>query len=117
MKFVLQDVVDAVAKATKLARPDARVVVKKLVSSIQEALQEGQRIEIRDFGVFQVKMVSGKKGRDLKRNLSISLPAYPKVSFKAGKNLRGTFRSLPPEKSLAVDKSGQLEMPLLAVNE
>jgi nucleoid DNA-binding protein len=110
MKFVLQDVVAEVAKATKLARPDAKVVVRKLVSSIKEALMEGQRIEIRDFGVFQTKMVSGKKGRDMARNLSISLPAYPKVSFKAGKNLRGIFRSLPPEKPLAVDKSGQLEM-------
>ncbi|HVZ79239.1 MAG TPA: HU family DNA-binding protein [bacterium] len=116
MKFVLQDVVDAVAKATKLARPDAKVVVRKLVSSIQEALAEGQRIEIRDFGVFQTKMVSGKKGRDLARNLPISLPAYPKVSFKAGKNLKGIFRTLPPEKGPVVSKDGQLEMPL-AVNE
>ena len=113
MKLVLQDVVDEVAKATKLARPDARVVVRKLVSSLKEALLEGQRIEIRDFGVFQVKMVSGKKGRDLKRNLTISLPAYPKVSFRAGKNLRGVFRSLPTEKEPAASKDGQLEMALL----
>src|SRR5581483_921409 len=105
MKVVLQDIVRQVAKATKLAQPDAKVVVKKLLSTLEAALLDGQRIEIRDFGVFQTKIVSGKKGRDMARNLSISLPSYKKVSFKAGKNLRHIFRSLPEEKQPVVAKN------------
>ena len=80
MKVVLQDIVREVAKTTKLALPDARVVVKRLLSTLEEGLISGQRIEIRDFGVFQTKIVSGKKGRDLSRNLPISLSSYNKVS-------------------------------------
>ncbi len=118
MKVVLQDIVREVAKTTKLALPDARVVVKRLLSTLEEGLISGQRIEIRDFGVFQTKIVSGKKGRDLSRNLPISLSSYNKVSFKPGKNLKRHFWRLPGERAAAVSKGGQLEMPWLdAVNQ
>jgi nucleoid DNA-binding protein len=113
MKFVLQDVVGRVSSATKLARPDAKVVVRRILSTLQEAILRGERIEIRDFGVFRVKVVTGRKGRDLSRNLSLSLPAYKKVSFRAGKNLRGVYRELPGEKEPVVAKNGQVEMALL----
>jgi nucleoid DNA-binding protein len=113
MKVVLQDIVRDVAKATKLAIPDARVVVRRLLSTLEEGLLSGQRIEIRDFGVFKTKIVRGKKGRDMARNLSISLPAYTKVSFKAGKNLKNIFRNLPEAPPPAVGEDGQLEMPIL----
>ncbi len=112
MKVVLQDIVRQVSKTTKLALPDAQVIVKKLISTLEEGLLTGQRIEIRDFGVFQTKIVSGKKGRDLARNLSISLPSYKKVSFKAGKNIKKLFRDLPEDKPPVVAKNGQLEMSL-----
>jgi nucleoid DNA-binding protein len=108
MKVVLQDLVRDVAKATKLALPDAQVVVKRLLSTMEEGLISGQRIEIRDFGVFQAKTVSGKKGRDILNNRSISLPDYKKVSFKAGKNIRKLFRGTPGVDVPAVDQDGQL---------
>ena len=114
MKVVLQDIVVEVAKATKLTRPDAKVVVQKLISTLEEGLLSGQRIEIRDFGVFQTKVISGKKGRDMGRNLVMVLPDYKKISFKAGKNLRNTFRHLPEERVPIVAQNGQVEMPLLA---
>lgn len=116
MKVVLQDIVREVAKTTRLALPDAQVVVKRILSTMEEGLINGQRIEIRNLGVFQIKVISGRKGRDLARNLSISLPTYRKVSFKAGKNLRRLFWDLPEESVPVAAKDGQLEMFLEAVN-
>lgn len=110
MKIVLQDLVRDVAKATQLTLPDAQVVVKKILSSMEEALVKGDRIEIRDFGVFQTKLVSGKKGRDIKNNRSIALPDYRKISFKAGKNIRQLFRELPSAQPPVVGNDGQLEL-------
>jgi DNA-binding protein HU-beta len=110
MKVVLQDIVRKVAKATKLALPDGRVVVRRILSTMEEGLLSGQRIEIRDFGVFQTKIVSGKKGRDMTRNLSMTLSSYKKVSFKPGKNLKKFFWTLPEEKKQVAPKDGQLEM-------
>jgi nucleoid DNA-binding protein len=109
MKVVLQDLIRDVAKATNLALPDAQVVVKRLLSTMESGLISGQRIEIRDFGVFQAKVVSGKKGRDILNKKSISLPDYKKVSFKAGKNIRKLFRELPGGMPPKVGLDGQLE--------
>jgi nucleoid DNA-binding protein len=111
MKVVLQDIVRNVSKAAKLTLPDAQVVVRKIISTLEGGLLNGQKIEIRDFGVFQVKTVSGKKGRDMNRGLSMDLPPYQKVSFKAGKNIKKLFWDLPPENGEAVSEAGgQLEM-------
>jgi nucleoid DNA-binding protein len=110
MKVVLQDLVRDVAKATQLTLPDAQVVVKKILSSMEEALVAGDRIEIRDFGVFQTKVVSGKKGRDIKNRRTIALPDYRKVSFKAGKNIRALFREMPGAPTPTFNVDGQLEL-------
>jgi nucleoid DNA-binding protein len=110
MKVVLQDIVGSVQKTTKLARPDAQVVVRRILKVLEEGLLGGQRVELRNFGVFQIKTVTGRKGRDLNRNLAIALPPYKKVSFRAGKNLRKLFRDLPDEPKVL--KNGQLEMPM-----
>ena len=117
MKLVLQDIVGEVSKATKLALPDAQVVVRNLLATLEDGLLKGQRIEIRDFGVFHTKVVSGKKGRDLARNLTMILPAYRKVSFKAGKNLKKLFWNLPEDKQTETPSAGQIEMFPKAVNQ
>ena len=105
----MQDLVRNVAHATNLALPDAQVVVRRLLSTLEEGLISGQRIEIRDFGVFQAKVVSGKKGRDILNKRSIALPDYKKVSFKAGKNIRKLFRELPGAITPKTGRDGQLE--------
>jgi integration host factor subunit beta len=115
MVVALQDIVREVSKATKLALPDSKIVVRKILASLNEGLLSGQRIEIRDFGVFRVKTVTGKKARDLARNLTIFLPSYQKVSFRPGKNLRKFFWSLPeaedkPKKETPARVKGQLDM-------
>jgi len=109
MKVVLRDLIRDVARATNLALPDAQVVVRRLLSTLEEGLISGQRIEIRDFGVFQAKIVSGKKGRDILNKRSIALPDYKKVSFKAGKNIRKLFRELPGGMLPKTGRDGQLE--------
>ena len=113
MKVVLQDVVREVSKATKLALPDARVIVHTLISTLEQGLLNGQRIEIRGFGVFQTKTVQGKKGRDMARNLSISIPAYQKVSFKPGKHWKKRSQEPRENPLLMAAPNGQLEMPIL----
>jgi integration host factor subunit beta len=95
MVVVLQDIVREISKATKLALPDSKTVVRRILETLKKGMESGKRIEIRDFGVFRVKTVSGKKGRDLARNLTIFLPSYRKVSFRAGKNLRRIFWDQP----------------------
>lgn len=112
MKVVLQDIVREIAKTTKLALPDARVVTRKIVSTLIQGIMEGQRIEIRGLGSFRTIVVKGKKGRDIMRNFPMTIPDYRKVSFKAGKGWKRDL-STPAEQPHAMAQNGQLEMSIL----
>ncbi len=88
MKLVLQDIVRAVAKASGLKVPDAKVVTQRIIDTLEEGLLRGETIEIRDFGVFKTKLVQGRVGRDLNRGISIALPPTRRIKFKPGKKLK-----------------------------
>jgi integration host factor subunit beta len=67
-------------------------VVDALFDSIRELLMTAKpdlRIEIRDFGVFEIKITKPKpKARNLKTGEFVFVPARKKIHFKAGKLLK-----------------------------
>ncbi len=74
--------------------------VEKIISSVFDALSEFMkeadpqiRIEIRDFGVFEVKITKAKpKARNPKTGEIIYVPARKKTHFRAGKLLKDAFK-------------------------
>ena len=88
MKLVLQDIVRAVAKASGLKVPDAKVVTQRILDTLEEGLLQGETIEIRDFGVFKTRLVKGRVGRDLNRGTSMVLQPTRRIKFKPGKRLK-----------------------------
>jgi integration host factor subunit beta len=69
-----------------------KAVVDALFDSIRELLMTANpnlRIEIRDFGVFEIKTTKPKpKARNLKTGEFVFVPARKKIHFKAGKLLK-----------------------------
>lgn len=69
-----------------------KAVVDALFDSIRELLMTADpdlRIEIRDFGVFEIKTTKPKpKARNLKTGEFVYVPARKKIHFKAGKLLK-----------------------------
>jgi integration host factor subunit beta len=69
-----------------------KAVVDALFDSIRELLMTAKpdlRIEIRDFGVFEIKTTKPKpKARNLKTGEFVFVPARKKIHFKAGKLLK-----------------------------
>ena len=69
-----------------------KTVVDALFDSIRELLMTAKpdlRIEIRDFGVFEIKTTKPKpKARNLKTGEFVYVPARKKIHFKAGKLLK-----------------------------
>ncbi len=53
-----------------------------------EALESGERIEIRDFGSFDVRQRSARLARNPKTGESVHLPVKKKIHFKPGKEMR-----------------------------
>lgn len=83
----IQEAVRDVARAAQLTLPEARVVVRTLLSGMEKALTGEGRLEIRDFGTFRVRTVRGRVGRLLSRNESLPLPPHRRVFFRPGRRL------------------------------
>ena len=71
--------------------------VQAVIESIRELMEEADpevRIELRDFGVFEVKKTKAKpKARNPKTNETVFIPARRKTHFKPSKRLRSRSRS------------------------
>ena len=68
---------------------DVRNVIQAFLDEMTEALVRGDRLEFRDFGVFEVVMRKAKVGRNPKNaSVPIVIPARPAVKFTPGKNMR-----------------------------
>ncbi|HPP66715.1 MAG TPA: HU family DNA-binding protein [bacterium] len=83
--MIKKDIVEEIAKETGLSKPLVRMIIEKFISHIRQSLLNKQRIELRNFGVFKVKQVKAKKGRNLKTGEVIAVPQRWKVIFKPSK--------------------------------
>ena len=67
---------------------DVELAVKSVLEHMTEALETGDRIEIRGFGSFSLHHRAPRMGRNPKTGESVSLAAKRVPHFKPGKELR-----------------------------
>ncbi len=67
---------------------DALFVVDSILDCMKEAIREGDRLEIRDFGVFEVKERKSRVGRNPRNKVAYLIPAHKVVTFRPGKELK-----------------------------
>lgn len=82
------ELVDEVGREASLTRKHSEVIVDAVFSSIVEALQRGDKIELRGFGSFRIRHRNSRKGRNPKTGDSVSVPEKRVPFFKVGKRLR-----------------------------
>lgn len=82
------DIVSAIMKAHPCSKAVALQVVDLLTDRMKKALLEGQRIEIRGFGVFEPRPRKHGMGRNIKTGESVKIPNGKSIRFKPGKDLR-----------------------------
>ena len=82
------ELVDEVAKISDLTRKHSEVIVEAVFSSIIDALQKGDKIELRGFGSFRIRRRDSRTGRNPKSGAGVLVPAKKVPHFKAGKELR-----------------------------
>ncbi len=86
--MIKSDLVEKVMEATGLPKPAATRAVNALFEGMKEALLRGDRIELRGFGVFQVKDRKRGVGRNPKTGDEVEIPPGKTIRFKPGKALR-----------------------------
>lgn len=89
MTTTKKDLALAVAEATELKKSAAAQMVDELFKAMRQSLIDGNRIEIRGFGVFEVKKTKPKPAaRNPRTGQIIYVPARRKTHFKPGKLLK-----------------------------
>ena len=99
--------IEAVAEKTPhISKKDTEIVVNTIFDSMADALKEGQRIEIRGFGSFQVKVREAREGRNPKTGEPVHISAKRTPFFKVGKELKEMVdQSGPLAESAAQDEA------------
>ena len=87
-----QELVDSVAKATGLTKKDATASVDAVFASIEEALKNGEKVQLIGFGNFEVRDRAARKGRNPQTGAEIEIPASKVPAFKPGKALKDAVK-------------------------
>ena len=84
-----KELIDRIAESTGMKHVQVKKVVQGFLDAVIEELSRGNRLEFRDFGVFEV--------RQRKTMEKVHVPAKRTVRFKAGRLMK--LKLQPPEQS------------------
>jgi DNA-binding protein HU-beta len=82
------DIVNAVVNKTGVTRTKAEQAVETVFGAMKNALGKGERIELRRFGVFNVRPRKTGIGRNPRTGQEVNIPPGKAVRFKPGKELQ-----------------------------
>ena len=89
-----KDMAKAIADKMGLAQIQTLEIVQQVFDGITETLLLEGRIELRNFGVFEVKKRKPRKARNPRTGESVKVPAKLVVTFKPGREMEERVRQL-----------------------
>ena len=82
-----RELVRQIATELNIDQVTARKIVQRTLDSVLEAVAKSGRVELRNFGVFEIKRRAARKARNPKTNEEVFVPAKNVLSFQPGKNV------------------------------
>jgi DNA-binding protein HU-beta len=82
------DIVNEVVNRTGITKTKAEMAVETVFESMKRALSQGERIELRGFGIFNVRPRKTGIGRNPRTGDEVEIPPGKAVRFKPGKELQ-----------------------------
>lgn len=89
-----KEIVKTISDETGLNQQQIKQVVQKTFDSIVQTLVEEGRIELRNFGVFQVRPRAARKARNPRTGRQVEVPEKFVVSFKPGKVMEERVKAI-----------------------
>ncbi|MEO7794744.1 MAG: HU family DNA-binding protein [Thermoanaerobaculia bacterium] len=86
--MIKADIVMKVSDVSNVPRMKAVQAVDTIIDAMKDALCDGRRIELRGFGVFQVRDRKKGVGRNPKTGVEVAITPGRTVRFKPGKDLK-----------------------------
>jgi nucleoid DNA-binding protein len=97
-----KDMAKEIAEETGITQIQAKEIIQQVFDGITETLVQEGRIELRNFGVFQVKKRNARKARNPRTGEKVKVPGRMVVTFKAGRVMEervGQVKNLPKGKA------------------
>ncbi len=89
-----KEIVKTISEEIGLTQLKTKEIVQKTFDAIVETLVEDRRIELRNFGVFEVKKRAARKARNPRTGEKVFVPEKFVVTFKPGKEMEERVREL-----------------------
>ncbi len=106
MTLTKRDLVIRISDETGLIQQQVLDVVQKTLDYIAEALAKGDKVELRNFGVFEVKTRKARIGRNPNApETDVPIPTRSVVKFKPGKEMKAEVLKSDPAALLAAEKA------------
>ena len=101
MTLTKRDLVIRISNETGLVQQQVLEVVQKTLDCIAESLARRDKVELRNFGVFEVKIRKARVGRNPNSpEKDVPIPERAVVKFKPGKEMRADVFKLSPKASV-----------------
>lgn len=102
MTLTKRDLVTRISNESGLVQQQVLDVVQKTLDYIAEALSKGDKVELRNFGVFEVKIRKARVGRNPNSpETDVPIPERCVVKFKPGKEMRAEVVKIAPKAGAA----------------
>ena len=82
------ELIAKISEESKLTKKAAETALDAFVTSVEEALKNGEKVQLVGFGTFEVRERAARKGRNPQTKAEIKIPAAKAPVFKAGKALK-----------------------------
>jgi integration host factor subunit beta len=83
-----KEIIDRIAENTNTQRAVVKPVVQVFLDEIINELTKNNRLEFRDFGVFETKIRAARKAQNPKTMEQVRVPAKRNVKFKMGRLMK-----------------------------
>jgi len=91
-----RELVIRVANMLGMTQSDVAKIIEGTFDTISRTLAEGQRWELRDFGVFEVKTRASRIGRNPRTGDQVPVPERRVVTFRPGKKMKELIAETKP---------------------
>ncbi|MCX7922315.1 MAG: HU family DNA-binding protein [Clostridia bacterium] len=82
------DLISAIAAKSGLNKKNSEAALNAFIASVEEALQNGDKVTLVGFGTFEVRTRASRKGRNPQTKEEITIPESKAPVFKCGKGLK-----------------------------
>jgi nucleoid DNA-binding protein len=89
-----KEIVKAISEEIGMTQLKTKEIVQKTFNAIVETLVKHGRVELRNFGVFEVKQRKPRKARNPRTGQRVDVPRKAVITFKPGKEMEQRLREL-----------------------